>query len=710
MMPLPHVQHSGRFWLLIALLLVAAIYWRGLSGGWFFDDYPNIVDNHALQITNLHVRSLIDAAFSSNASAFRRPLASLSFALNYRLAGLDPYWMKLTNLLIHLVNGVLVFVLTRMLLRSSVPLKSSAPVVGAASAANALPSLALNGADTKSIASKAAPTSAPTAVGISSQGDIVAVLVTAAWMLLPINLTGVLYVVQRMESLANVFVLIGLMGYMAGRRRMLAGADAGGLALCVASLVITTGLGLLAKETAVMLPLYALLVEWMLFRGMRTDRGVPTGRRDWRIAALFLTVLVLPMLVGVGWVLRGIWHPAAWAARDFTMRTRLLSEARIVLDYVHWTLLPSPRALSFYHDNFVISSGWLSPWTTLASVLGLVGLVGLIAWSRRRAPLVALGLALFLGSHLLTGTILPLELIYEHRNYFASFGLMLALVPLLAAPGVRHGDGTAAATGTDVGLVALPYVVQRRFALGLLLIFWASQTALTAHAWGSPLRLTQMLAAVAPDSPRAQYDLGRSYSVYSNYDPASPFTPLALTALEHAATIPGSSILPEQALIFMSARMHLPAKEQWWNSLIAKLEGRPPTAEDQTALRTLSICAIKHQCDLPKDRMVAAFVAALSHPNPGAQLQARYGEYAWNVLDDKALSERMLAGAVQGDPNQADYRGLWVRALAAQGRLTEAAVQLQVLESQNTGGRLDDMLHELRALPGISTPATPAKP
>ncbi len=41
-------------------------------------------------------------------------------------------------------------------------------------------------------------------------------------MLLPINLTGVLYVVQRMESMANLFVLLGLIGYVAGRRRMLA--------------------------------------------------------------------------------------------------------------------------------------------------------------------------------------------------------------------------------------------------------------------------------------------------------------------------------------------------------------------------------------------------------------------------------------------------------------------------------------------------------
>ncbi|MGH8158707.1 MAG: hypothetical protein ACREPQ_11355 [Rhodanobacter sp.] len=707
MMSFPHIRYSERFWLVIILLLVAAIYWPGLSGGWLFDDYLNIVYNQGLQITNLHLSTLINAALSSAASEFKRPLAMLSFALNYRATGLDPYWMKLTNVVIHLLNGLLVFVLTRALIQQAGKSAARTPV-GAASAATA---------DSLPIAHDALVTEvAPTA-------GIVAVLVAAAWMLLPINLTGVLYVVQRMESLANLFVLLGLIGYVAGRRRMLAGADAdadaGGLALCAASLVVTTALGLLAKETAVMLPLYALLIEWALFRGMRKDVGMSGHRHDWRIAALFLIVLVLPMLLGLGWLLPGLLKPEAWAARDFTLRTRLLSEARIVLDYIHWTLLPSPRELSFYHDDFVISSGWLAPWTTLASVLGLAALTGLSVWLRRRAPLAALGLALFLGCHLLTGTILPLELIYEHRNYFASFGLMLALVPLLAAPATslsfvgatsvatsRSLEGAsvaaeAAPTGKPRANDALPYATLRRFALGVLLVFWASQTALTARAWGSPLRLTQMLAAVAPDSPRAQYDLGRSYSVYTNYDPASPFTPLAFAALEHAASMSPSTILPEQALIFMSAKMKLPIKEAWWDSLIAKLKAHPISQQDLGAVTTLSTCAAKNHCALPIPRMLEMFLAALDHPNPSAELQAHYGDYAWSVMGDRALGERMTAAAVAADPGYPGYRVALIRMLAAQGRSSDANSALHQLEALNVGGRLDPTLRELRALPGM---------
>src|SRR5690606_7873134 len=106
-------------------------------------------------------------------------------------------------------------------------------------------------------------------VEASGRAGITAALIAGGWMLLPINLTAVIYVVQRMESMANLFVLLGLVGYVTGRRRMLAGRAGNGghgLLLCLTSLTIATVFGLLAKETAVMLPLYAFLIEWIVFR------------------------------------------------------------------------------------------------------------------------------------------------------------------------------------------------------------------------------------------------------------------------------------------------------------------------------------------------------------------------------------------------------------------------------------------------------------
>ena len=649
------------YWLpLIATLLTAAVYWPGLYGGWLFDDYPNIVDNPGVQPHQLSVPALVRAALSSPASDFKRPLASLSFAINYLVTGLDPYWMKLTNLGIHLLNGWLVFFLTLELLKITALLKASSTKSAYAFAHAEM-----------------------------SRTSITALLVAWGWMSLPINLTNVLYVVQRMESIANLFVLVGLIGYIAGRRHMLCidyntpsaapirvnHSKWYGFILCAVSLIIPTTIGALAKETAVMLPLYAILIEWALFRFQSQAET-----RDRSIVTLFLVVLVVPMILGLAWLIPSMMNPGAWASRDFTLGTRLLSEARVVTDYIAWTLIPTLQALSFYHDNFLISSGLLSPWSTLPCVVLLSGLVVLAIWLRPRLPLVALGLALFLSAQLLTATVIPLELVYEHRNYFASFGLLLAIASLLRTP------------------TAASFTLPRRVLLTGFMLYWVTLTACTAYAWGSPLRLAVELAARAPDSPRAQYELGRTYIIYSLYDPSSPFTHLAYAPLEKAAALPGSSILPEQALIFLNARMHLPIKEAWWDSMIKKLGAHPAGIQDDSSLSALVQCSISGDCDLPHNQMIEAFLAAFSHPHPSARLLASYGNYAWNVLGDRTLGEQMLEKAVETEPNESAYRITMVRMLAAQGREDDAKRALEKLQSINIGGTLDGTLSQLRSL------------
>jgi hypothetical protein len=227
------------------------------------------------------------------------------------------------------------------------------------------------------------------------------------------------------------------------------------------------------------------------------------------------------------------------------------------------------------------------------------------------------------------------------------------------------------------------------------MLLWATETALTANAWGNPLLLAQDLAARAPDSPRAQYELGRTYIIYSHYDPDSPFTRLAYAPLERAAAMPESSILPQQALIFMNSRMHLPLKEEWWHSMIAKLKAHKPGVQDESSLGALTQCAREHRCDLPIHRMMDAFAAALSHPHPSARLLATYGDYAWNVLGDRQLGLRMASAAVTANPGEPAYRVTEIRMLAALGLTNAAKKQYKYLEQMNIGGDLDNSLKEL---------------
>jgi hypothetical protein len=233
------------------------------------------------------------------------------------------------------------------------------------------------------------------------------------------------------------------------------------------------------------------------------------------------------------------------------------------------------------------------------------------------------------------------------------------------------------------------------------MLCWTALTALTAQAWGDPLRLAEELASRAPLSPRAQYELGRTYIIYSHYDPSSPFTHLAYAPLERSDALPNSSILAVQALIFMNSRMHLPLKDAWWDSMITKLTARKPGVQDESSLAALTQCKREHHCNFPEGRLTAAFVAALAHPDPGARLLATYGDYAWNVQNDRELGERMTEKAVKSSPSEPAYQITLIRMLAVQGRRTEAEQVLRTLTALNIGGRMDHDLSTLRALPGL---------
>lgn len=616
-------------WILAAALcLTALIYWPGLSGGYLFDDYPNIVDNKGVQADDTTIAALAAAALSSPSSRFKRPLASLSFAANHLLTGLDPYWMKLTNLLIHMINGLLAYGLAKILLSQLGP----------------------KGHNYRRIAA----------------------LIAFAWLVLPINLTAVLYVVQRMESLAHLFVFAGLLGYCHGRYRMNEGMR-GGATLAFLSVICGTALGLMAKEAAILLPLYAALTELFVFRFQRPDKT-----HDQRIIAFFLLVLVAPFIPGFIWALDGALNPSAWSTRDFTLLERLLSETRVVMGYIKWTLLPNLGDLSFYHDDFAISRSLFEPWTTTAATLGIASLIGAIIILRNRAPHIALGLATFLGAHSLTATILPLELVYEHRNYFASFGLLIALIPTLAAPPA--------------------FTMPSRCLLAAMFALWIGLTAFTSWAWRHPVTLAQEHSARAQDSPRAQYALAQTYLIASDYDPESPYLDAAWPILERAAALPKASTLPESALIFSAARVGRPISNNWWDSMIRKLKSQPPSQEDQSAVISLARCTRDGLCSLPAERMVETFLVALSHPTPSARVLAAYGDYAWNVLKDKPLALELAKDAAVSAPTEPEYLITLLKMQIVMGQDVAASDTMEKLNEMNIGGRLNNRLSS------VSTP------
>jgi protein O-mannosyl-transferase len=147
----------------------------------------------------------------------------------------------------------------------------------------------------------------------------------------------------------------------------------------------------------------------------------------------------------------------------------------------------------------------------------------------------------------------------------------------------------------------------------------------------------------------------------------------------------------------MNARMRLPLKSTWWDSMIAKLKAHPAGVQDESSLASLTQCARDGQCALPPERMKQAFAAALAHAAPTARLLATYGDYAWNVLDDHALGTQMTEQAVKAKPDEPAYRITLIRMLVSSGQRAEASRQLQQLAALNIGGRLDGDIATLEA-------------
>lgn len=623
--------------LLAILVLIMAVYVGGLGGGFVFDDYPNIIDN-----TRLHVRwdsswhAWLAAAFSSYSSILQRPLASLSFALNIAATGLDPGWMKLTNIAIHLLNTCLVFGLARRLF-------------GIADATTA------------------------------ARRDRIALWVAAIWALNPINLTAVLFVVQRMESLSHVFVFLGLCLYLDGRQRLI--AQGKGWIRSLTGLVACTVAGLGAKESAALLPLYALCIEWALlgFRGMG-------GRRDWRVWAMYLPILALPGLLGLAWLLPGLHLDGPFAGRNFGLIERLMTEARVLIDYLHWILLPDLTQLSLYHDDYPVSRGLFAPVSTLLSLAAIAALLAAAAWLRRRRPLAALGIAWFFCAHLLTATVIPLELVYEHRNYFASFGVCLALGDVL-----RHAtDRASLRKGAWAAAI-------------LLLVLYTGLTALRAREWSNPLRFSMAEAAKHPASPRAAYGLAWDLVALSEYRSESPYLKPAMSALEKAMQVEGATPLPAATAIALANRHGLPVNPHWWDNLQKSLRATPPGPQPHGALATLVGCSVRHECNLPGAEMRDVFDAALSHGRDPEVLSIR-GNYALNALADPTLAVQSWEEAARIAPNVAEYQITLARFYAASGQAERARVHVEELRRIGRLGQNEQAARELEQVIEQTTP------
>ena len=194
--------------LVIVLLAVVTfmIYAKTLTGDFLFDDLTNIEHNPHLRLNHITAESLLDASFKGPSK--RRPVARLSFALNYYFHGYNVVGFHMVNILIHIANGVLLYLLVNITWRT------------------------------------------PAMRPYHGKYGWVAFFTAFIWLVHPIQTQAVSYIVQRMTSLATMFYVLSLLFYIQAR------IETGNIkkAAWFSAMVVSGILALGSKEISTTLP------------------------------------------------------------------------------------------------------------------------------------------------------------------------------------------------------------------------------------------------------------------------------------------------------------------------------------------------------------------------------------------------------------------------------------------------------------------------
>ncbi|RLA43253.1 MAG: hypothetical protein DRQ97_13005, partial [Gammaproteobacteria bacterium] len=453
----------------LALLLLAAtgwIYFPGAAGPALLDDHSNVA---VIPDLGASPELALDYILENKSGALGRPVSMASFVLESLMLDRSVETSKQINIGLHLLNGCLVIWLFALLFRHI---------------------------------------EVPGALGL-------AVLLGATWMLSPLFVSTVLYVVQRMAMLAATFMLLTLITYCHWRNAIFAGKSRPGLLLAV---VLCFVLALYSKENAIVLVPLLLLLEalWFEFKG-------PNGQVVARSKTISLTVMAMgAMVVCIVLVFGQSWYAAGYRSRDFTLSERLFTETRILWDYVGQLYLPDVSRMGIYHDDLIASRSLFEPLSTAYSTVGWVlvvlGCAILLRW--RYGRYLVFATTCYLVGHATESTIWPLELYFEHRNYFPGIGLFLGIGVLFACL-VRMWP--------QVKSPLLAY-------LGVYVLLLATQTSSQVQIWSSrPLLILNTLNA-HPQSFRANTDMAVHLANIGEIEAARKYSAraFAVSRFEHS--------------------------------------------------------------------------------------------------------------------------------------------------------------------------------
>jgi len=633
----------SHFVLLLLVLVVAfGLYWPGLSGSFVFDDYGALVFNEGVHITALSFEELRRGAWSyDQAGPLGRPIAMFTFALDHAFHGLDPFFYKLENVLIHLVNGCLVWLFTRNVFR---------------------------------LIQRSVPVRAPDAL------DGLALFIAAVWVLSPLCMTSVLYVVQRMTSLSATFSLLGLLGYLYFRALGIASGRSSHFVSALGVLGVFIVLSIYTKESGVLTLGYVWLLEWVVIRPLAPKTKL---ERSWAwvwqsVPLLLALYIVYFLLTHPGWLLKEA------PARNFNALERFQTELRVLVFYMRQIVFPQSHLFGLYHDDFVISRGWLDPVTTLWAAMFHATLIVVAIVRVRSWPVFALGVTWFYMGHLLESSVFALELVHEHRNYLAMWGVLFALSYMF-----------------HMALNSFPRI--RVLAALLVLAAVSSVTLNRAHMMGDGHLYPLHEARLHPESARANYDSASTLIGVVRRDPSrlAELAPQIRQYLEVSQNADNDALAPLLGKVALAAM----EGEQRPDDL-AEFERRfrygvPPNAIYMILVALMEL-AEQGYPSFTFDHLEPLLYAAIDNPKlQGASRTAVLANLAVlraSVRGDKEGAKQLLVEALLITPGASQVRLNYANILADDGQYDEARYQLGLAKATDTFGYNRKLADEIEKL------------
>jgi hypothetical protein len=619
--------------LILILLLTVFVYYPGLSGDFTFDDFPNLLQNNKVHLDTLSYDTLVASSLSSDSGLLKRPISMASFALNSYFFGKHPYSWKIINLIVHLLTGLGIYVLGRLILEK------------------------YNMYRKQEFGKRAL--------------YLLPFFIASIWLVHPLNLTSVLYIIQRMTSLSALFTIWAACGYIWTRSRYYQHNKQ--FWLIPFTVIMLSSLSVLSKENGILIPLFLFLIESVLFRFRNAD-----ARIDKSIIVLFAILLIIPAIMTIGVLIaRPGFLQVGYSIRDFTLTERLLTEARALAFYLQMILMPSINELGLYHDDFIISRSLVDPPATLLAMIFMCSLIVVAIVTIRKYPLFAFGILWFFAAHLLESTILPLEIVHEHRNYVANFGIIFSLVYLLAR----------------LPLLTLhPSVKYALYLFPVILLSYV--TNLRAYQWSDNILHAVYEARHHPNSARAVYSEGR---IYANLTIAGDLDKKAdaYTKLEHSSTLYRHNILPDIALILLSTKLGEPVNDRWIDIIKHKLENYPLIPTTIGSLMELIKCQNK-DCKLDNRDIEGMLTIALNkgekrHPD----IVTIYAFHVAYNMRDLRKGEQLFHEATLIAPDKTQYRINLVRLLLLMEQYDKVRQQLDYLKRFNPLGKNNSLIRDI---------------